>query len=194
MFFFSFLFFGACHIFDGNQNGRQSAEVLQQVKPITPDNFILTSLGGETLKPDVLQNKVVLYVNVASKCGFTGQYEQLQKVHTQYKDRGFSVVGVPCNQFGGQEAGSAEEIVTFCRKNYGVDFPLLEKQDVNGKNRSPLYGALVNSPAGEQKNIRWNFEKFLVDANGQVIERFSSMTKPDASSLTQAIEQALQKQ
>ena len=193
MSFFIFIAFWGCQLLDGNQNSRPTSEAVQQAKPITPENFTLKTLDGDMLKPEVLQDKVVLYVNVASKCGFTGQYDQLQQIHTKYKDQGFTVVGVPCNQFGGQEPGSAEEIATFCKKNYGVDFPLLEKQDVNGENRSPLYAALISSPAGQQKNIRWNFEKFLVGPQGEVLERFSSMTKPDSSSLTQAIESALPK-
>ena len=158
-----------------------------------PNNMTLTGLNGDKIAAKEFEGKAILFVNVASRCGYTSQYEGLQSLYEEYQNKGLVIVGVPCNQFGGQESGSAEEIATFCRKNYGVDFPMLEKQDVNGKNRSPLYGALVNSPVGKQKNIRWNFEKFLVDANGQVIERFSSMTKPDSSSLTQAIEQALQK-
>ena len=185
---FAFLFLGfACH---HNEAPQTSASV--QNVAVIPASFSLKSINGDELDSNLIKDKVVLYVNVASKCGFTGQYEQLQKIHDQYKNRGFTVVGVPCNQFGGQEPGGADEIVTFCKKNYGVSFPLLEKQDVNGKNQSPLYSALINSPAGNQKNVGWNFEKFLVDKNGTVLKRFSSMTKPDSAEITQSIESALQ--
>ena len=185
-----FFFFFACHQNEATQNAApQSAR--SQNTAVLPANIPFKSLQGEVLDKGLLENKVVLYVNVASKCGFTGQYKQLQHVHDTYKDRGFTVVGVPCNQFGGQEPGSPEEIASFCQKNYGVDFPLLEKQDVNGKNRSPLYAALINSTAGKQKNVGWNFEKFLVGKDGTVIKRFSSMTKPDSDELKKYIEEAL---
>jgi len=192
MFVLTLFFFCACYLSEGTQ-GNSSQAALLDSKPILPSNFDLKMIDGSALQPEIVQGKVVLYVNVASKCGFTGQYEQLQKIHSTYQSKGFTVVGVPCNQFGGQEPGSASEIVTFCQKNYGVDFPLLEKQDVKGKNQSALYASLVNSPAGKQKNIRWNFEKFLVAADGQVLQRFPSSTAPDDPKLIQAIEMELVK-
>ena len=151
----------------------------------------LKSLNGSPLEATVLEGKTVLYVNVASRCGYTSQYKQLQTVYEQYKEKGLQIVGVPCNQFGGQEPGSSEEIVTFCKKNYGVTFPLLEKQDVKGPNQSKLYTTLVNSSVGKGKDVRWNFEKFLVDSNGNVVKRFSSGVKPDSTEVTSAIELAL---
>ena len=185
---FSMLFLlTACHRNDAPET---SASV--QNVAVVPSSFSLKAINGDAFDSSLIENKVVLYVNVASKCGFTGQYDQLQKIHDKYKEQGFTVVGVPCNQFGGQEPGNAEEIVSFCKKNYGVDFPLLEKQDVNGKDQSPLYAALINSTAGKQKKIGWNFEKFLVDKNGTVLNRFSSMTKPNSDEITRAIEGALQ--
>lgn len=146
---------------------------------------------GSPMLAETLQGKVVLFVNVASKCGFTPQYDGLQSLHDTYKDQGFTIVGTPCNQFGGQEPGGAEEIASFCRLNFGVDFPLLEKQDVNGEARSPLYQFLVNSDAGGGKDIKWNFGKFLVGRDGQVIERWGSMTKPQSKKLVGAVEGAL---
>lgn len=123
----------------------------------------------------------LLVVNVASKCGLTPQYTALEKLAETYGGRGLTVVGVPCNQFAGQEPGSAEEIATFCSVTYGVSFPLLEKVDVNGDDRHPLYAELTRTPdaAGEAGDIQWNFEKFLVDREGNVVERCSPMTTPE---------------
>jgi glutathione peroxidase len=139
------------------------------------------------------RGKAVLVVNVASKCGLTPQYAALEKLHEQYAARGFTVLGVPCNQFMGQEPGSAEEIATFCSATYGVTFPLTEKTDVNGAYRHPLYAELVATAdaEGHSGDIRWNFEKFLVDARGEVVARFAPQTEPDAGELTAAVEAAL---
>ena len=158
-----------------------------------PNNLSLTGLDGAKIEASQFQNKAILFVNVASKCGYTKQYDGLQALYEEYKDKGLVVVGVPCNQFGGQEPGTAEEIQTFCKMNYGVRFPLLEKQDVNGANRSKLYQALVSSEEGGGKNIRWNFEKFLVDKDGNVVGRFSSGVKPNSEELKTAIEAVLGK-
>ena len=151
----------------------------------------LTALSGSPLPDDALAGKVVLFVNVASKCGYTPQYDGLQKLWTDLKDQGLVIVGVPCNQFGGQEPGTSTEIAGFCKLNYGVDFPLLDKQDVNGGARSPLYQYLVGSPAGAGKDIKWNFEKFLLGRDGAVKARFPSSVAPDSPELRGAIEAAL---
>ncbi|MEU9884104.1 glutathione peroxidase [Sphaerisporangium sp. NPDC051011] len=138
-------------------------------------------------------DKAVLVVNVASKCGLTPQYTGLVRLQERYGDRGFTVVGVPCNQFMGQEPGSAAEIQEFCATNYGVDFPLLEKAEVNGENRHPLYAELVEAPdaEGEAGDIQWNFEKFLVDREGAVVARFRPRTEPEDPAVTGAIEKAI---
>lgn len=154
----------------------------------------LTALDGTAVPADSLSGKVVLFVNVASKCGFTRQYDGLQALYDARKDDGLVIVGVPCNQFGGQEPGSAQEIASFCRMNYGVTFPLLEKQDVNGANRSDLYTHLVASSAGGDRNISWNFEKFLVGRDGQVLQRFASHNGPSSAGLTAAVDKALASQ
>jgi len=140
-----------------------------------------------------LANRVVLVVNVASKCGLTPQYSGLEALHKELAPKGFSVVGVPCNQFGGQEPGSPEEITTFCATNYGVTFPMTEKVDVNGDSRHPLYDLLTATAdsEGHAGDIRWNFEKFLIGRNGQVIGRFKSGVGPQDSKLIDAIEAAL---
>ena len=139
------------------------------------------------------EGKVTLVVNVASKCGLTPQYEGLEALQKKYADRGFTVVGVPCNQFMGQEPGSPEEIATFCSSTYGVSFPLTEKVDVNGENRHPLYAQLtpIADAEGADGDIRWNFEKFLVGRDGNVIARFSPRVVPDDATLVTAIESAL---
>ncbi|NEO86812.1 MAG: glutathione peroxidase [Spirulina sp. SIO3F2] len=146
----------------------------------------LTTLDGAPLAPEVIDGKVVLFVNVASACGLTPQYSGLVELQNEYSDRGFVVVGVPCNQFGAQEPGSPEEIKEFTSSKYNVEFPLLEKQDVNGANRSPLYAFLV----GEGPDIQWNFGKFVVSRDGSV-ERFEPAVKPDDAGLKAAIEKAL---
>ena len=148
----------------------------------------LTLLSGDSIESSKWDGKVLLFVNVASRCGFTTQYDGLQKLWTDYKDRGLVVVGVPCNQFGSQEPGKADEIQSFCRINYGVDFPLLDKQNVNGKERSELYKYLL---ANFKTPVAWNFEKILVGRDGKVIDRFRSATTPDSDKLKAAIESAL---
>ncbi|AJQ14782.1 CLL_collapsed_G0004300.mRNA.1.CDS.1 [Saccharomyces cerevisiae] len=148
---------------------------------------------GESFKFDQLKGKVVLIVNVASKCGFTPQYKELEELYKKYQDKGFVILGFPCNQFGKQEPGSDEQITEFCQLNYGVTFPIMKKIDVNGSNADSVYNYLKSQKAGLLgfKGIKWNFEKFLVDSNGKVVQRFSSLTKP--SSLDQEIQSLLSK-
>ena len=153
-------------------------------------------IQGLTSGTDVLggvANKVVLVVNVASKCGLTPQYTGLEALHNEFAGQGFSVVGVPCNQFGAQEPGSAEEITTFCSTTYGVTFPLTEKVDVNGPARHSLYEKLtpVQDGEGHSGDIRWNFEKFLVGKDGTTVVRFGPMVAPDDAALRAAITEAL---
>ncbi len=159
--------------------------------PAALDAIALTRLEGGPLPVEAWKGKVVLFVNVASRCGLTPQYAQLVALRDQYGARGFEVVGSPCNQFLGQEPGAPEEIAAFCATTYGVDFPLLEKQDVNGAARSPLYQFLIGSEAGGGADISWNFEKFLLGRDGQVIARFAPNVKPDAPEIVTAIEAAL---
>ena len=153
----------------------------------------LKTLDGQDTSLGQLKGKAVLVVNVASKCGLTPQYEGLEKLHEQYADRGFSVVGFPCNQFGGQEPGTSEEIATFCSTSYGVTFPLMEKVDVNGEARHPVYDELtqVADADGHAGDIRWNFEKFVLSPEGEVVARFSPMVKPEDEKLVHTIEEQL---
>ena len=153
----------------------------------------LKSLDGE---PGVLaeqKGKVALLVNVASFCGLTPQYEGLEALYERFGAQGFSVVGIPCNQFGAQEPGTADEIKTFCSTSYGVQFPLTEKVEVNGESRHPLYQQLTETADGEghSGDIRWNFEKFLVSRDGDVLARFSPLVEPGNDELVGAIEKAL---
>jgi glutathione peroxidase-family protein len=155
------------------------------------NDLSLTALDGKPVDPALFQGKVVLFVNVASRCGFTPQYAGLQKLYEAKKDAGLVIVGVPCNQFGAQEPGSPTEIASFCKLDYGVTFPLLAKQDVNGPGRSDLYKYLVGSEIGDGAEIRWNFEKFLVGRDGRVIGRYPSKVAPDSAELLAAIDGAL---
>ena len=151
----------------------------------------LNSLQGVPLQAETLKDKLILAVNVASKCGYTKQYKELQSLYAEFADRGLVVLGVPCNQFGGQEPGTADEIQEFCTTNYGVNFPILEKQDVNGAERSALYDYLISSPVGAQKDVKWNFEKFLIRQDGKVVARFASEIEADDPDLIQKIEKYL---
>ena len=156
------------------------------------DNDIAALDGTPGVLAD-LDGKVTLVVNVASKCGLTPQYTQLEALQEQYADRGFTVLGVPSNQFGEQEPGTPEEIATFCSTTYGVSFPLTEKIEVNGEGRHPLYTDLtaVADADGRDGDIQWNFEKFLVGSDGEVIGRFAPMVAPDDPAIVSAIEAAL---
>ena len=149
--------------------------------------------GSPATLGDLTGGKPALVVNVASKCGLTPQYTALEALHEQYAGRGFSVVGVPCNQFGGQEPGSAEEIAEFCSAGYGVTFPMTEKVDVNGAGRHPVFAELVRTPdqSGAAGDVQWNFEKFLVDGDGAVVARFGPQVVPDDPQVTAAIESVL---
>jgi glutathione peroxidase len=153
------------------------------VKTLTGQDSSLASLAGKTL----------LVVNVASKCGLTPQYAALEKLQEQFGSRGFAVVGFPCNQFGGQEPGTAEQIAEFCSATYGVSFPMFEKIEVNGPGRHAIYAELTASPdaAGEAGDIQWNFEKFVLRPDGTVAARFRPRTTPDDPEVIAVIEQNL---
>ena len=153
----------------------------------------LRTIEGTNASLADYKGSVLLLVNVASKCGLTPQYEGLERLQRAYADRGFTVLGFPSNQFGGQEPGTAEEIQEFCSNTYGVTFPLFEKADVNGANQQPLYRELTQVPDadGEAGDVQWNFEKFLVGADGAVVGRFRPGTEPESTELVGAIEAQL---
>jgi len=147
----------------------------------TVHEFEARTLAGQPTSLREYEGKVMLVVNTASKCGFTPQYEGLEAIYAKYRDRGLVVLGFPCNQFGEQEPGSADEIGAFCQKNYGVSFPMFEKIDVNGDHAHPLYQWLKKRAPGVlgSERIKWNFTKFLLDRQGNVVERFAPVTKPE---------------
>jgi glutathione peroxidase len=153
----------------------------------------LTTLAGEDASLADHKGKALLLVNVASKCGLTPQYAGLEALHERYADRGFSVLGFPCNQFMGQEPGTNEEIAEFCSSTYGVTFPLFDKLDVNGPGRHPLFGELTETTDADGKagDVTWNFEKFLVSPEGEVVARFRPQVTPEDPELVQAVEQQL---
>ncbi|WP_367598159.1 glutathione peroxidase [Pseudomonas fulva] len=151
----------------------------------------LNALDGGDLSLKPYKGQVVLVVNVASKCGLTPQYAALEQLYQTYRDKGFTVLGLPCNQFAGQEPGSEAQIQAFCRVNYGVSFPLSAKLEVNGPQRHAMYRLLAGEGAEFPGDITWNFEKFLVGKDGRVLARFSPRTAPDDPAVVQAVEKAL---
>jgi glutathione peroxidase len=156
-------------------------------------NFDLTGLNGQPLDAGLFDGKAVLVVNVASRCGLTPQYEGLERLQKSYGGRGFTVLGVPCNQFMGQEPGTPEEIQEFCSATYGTTFPMTEKLEVNGEGRHALYEELTVFPdaEGEAGDVQWNFEKFLVSPAGEIVARFRPRTEPEDEQVVGAIEQLL---
>ena len=159
----------------------------ERKKPMSFFEMTVNTLNGKPQPLATYKDKVVLAVNVASECGYTPQYEGLQKLYSDYKDRGLVVLGFPCNQFGGQEPGSAEQIQTFCSTKFHVDFPLFEKLEVKGANQAPIY-TFLSAKHGEPA---WNFHKYLVGKDGQVIAAFKSGVTPESTELRGAIEAAL---
>ena len=148
-------------------------------------DFSINSLEGDEIDFSLFKGKKILFVNVASKCGFTPQYKELQELHDQYKDK-LVVIGLPCNQFGSQEPGSSAEIATFCEKNYGVQFLITEKIDVKGDHQHKLYQWLTNDNENGKVDVgvKWNFQKYLIDEDGKMIDYFMSTTKPLSSKIT----------
>jgi glutathione peroxidase len=155
------------------------------------DTHIARLDGTPTTLGEITGGRPALLVNVASKCGLTPQYTGLEQLHKEYADLGFTVVGVPCNQFGGQEPGSPEEIEEFCSTTYGVTFPMTEKVEVNGDGRHALYAAIVQTAdeQGRTGDVQWNFEKFLLDGSGEVVARFSPGVEPEDPRLVEAVRQ-----
>jgi glutathione peroxidase len=156
-------------------------------------DFIVKDIDLNEVKLSSYKGKVLLIVNVASKCGFTPQYKGLQTIYEKYKNQGFEVLGFPCNDFGEQEPGTNEEIKNFCSLNYNVSFPMFDKITLKGPNRSSLFEWLTNNPKTGKSEIKWNFEKFIIDKEGNIVERFRSNTKPEDAELTSKIEKELKK-
>ena len=166
-----------------NKSNAQTTNNTQSIYDIA-----INSLDGNPINLSDFKGKMLLIVNVASECGFTGQYDDLQKLYTEYKDK-LMIIGVPCNQFGGQEPGSAAEIQTFCKKNYGVSFLMTEKVDVKGENQHPLYKWLTLKELNEKSNssVKWNFQKYLINDHGQLVDYYFSITSPTSNKLTKQL-------
>ena len=166
--------------------------VTKELEPMW--NVPIKTLKGEPTTLAAYKGKALMLVNVASQCGNTPQYATLEALQKKYEAKGFTVIGFPCNQFGGQEPGTSEEISTFCATNYGITFPIMEKIEVNGPNRHDIYKALTPIKGdGREGDIKWNFEKFVVSADGTKVTRFSPSTKPDDPSVIAAVEASLPK-
>jgi len=155
-------------------------------------DIVVKDMNGKEVKLSDYKGKVLLIVNVASKCGYTPQYTGLEAIYNKYKDKGFEILAFPCNDFGGQEPGTNEEIKTFCSTKYDVTFKLFDKIKVLGDERSPLYARLINNVA-DSGDVKWNFEKFLIGKDGNIINRFRSKVKPESNEVTEAIEKELAK-
>ena len=166
------------------------SSAVEKVAPVLSQK--VKSIKGDEVDLSKYKGKVLLVVNVATRCGATPQYEQLEGLSDKYKDKGLAVLGFPCNQFGGQEPGTEDEIAKFCKSKYDVSFDMFAKVEVNGDNASPLFKTLTSEskPAGD---VKWNFEKFLIGRNGEIVARFPTKTKPDAPEVVQAIEAELAK-
>lgn len=156
-------------------------------------DFIVKDINSKEVKLSDFKGKVLLIVNVASKCGFTSQYAGLQKIYETYKDQGFKVLGFPCNDFGGQEPGTNEEIKSFCSLNFKVTFPMFDKVHVKGDEKDPLFDLLTDNSVTGKSSIKWNFEKFVIDKEGNIVDRFRSTTKPDSKKIISLIERELSK-
>ncbi|MBA4406521.1 glutathione peroxidase [bacterium] len=156
-------------------------------------DLAVKDMDGKEVKLVDYKGKVLLIVNVASKCGYTTQYTGLESIYSKYKEKGFEILAFPCNDFGGQEPGTNEEIKEFCSTKYDVTFKLFDKVKVLGDNKSDLYARLINNDATEKGDVKWNFEKFLIDKDGNIVSRFRSKVKPESEEITKAIEQELAK-
>jgi glutathione peroxidase len=179
---------------EGEAQNDQPVEKPNQEQTVPPAlNHTMKSLEGKDVNLAQYKGKVVMMVNTASKCGLTPQYKQLEAIYEKYKERGFVILGFPANNFGAQEPGSDQEIGAFCEKNYGVKFPMFSKISVKGEDKAPLYQYLTSDklPVDPKGDISWNFEKFLLNRNGEVVARFSPKTTPDAAEVTQKIEAEL---
>jgi len=165
--------------------------IMSSLSASTVYDHELLDIDGEKTSLSAHEGKVLLLVNVASRCGFTRQYKGLEELHQTYKDKGLVVCGFPCNQFGGQEPGSESEIKEFCSTKFGVTFPMFSKIDVNGESRHPLYESIIGENGPLTGSVKWNFTKILIGKDGKPIERFGSMTSPTSKKLIKAIEAAL---
>ncbi len=186
---FAFLFFLSLIAF-----GKNSKNYIEEgEQPMNIYDISVKDMSGSEVPLSKYEGKVLLIVNVASKCGYTPQYEGLETLYKKYHDKGFEILAFPCNDFGNQEPGTNEEIKEFCTTTYGVSFPLFDKIKVLGENREPLYDKLINNPTTEQGDVNWNFEKFLIDKKGEITARFRTKVEPMSDEIVNALERELAK-
>jgi glutathione peroxidase len=178
-----FLFIFSLIIFAKNDSGSKGGDNVK--------DLVVKDMDGKEVKLSDYRGKVLLIVNVASKCGFTPQYKGLETIYEKYKDKGFEILAFPCNDFGGQEPGTNEEIKEFCETKFNVTFKLFDKVKVLGDDRSALYARLIHNDVTEKGDVKWNFEKFLIGKDGNIVSRFRSKVKPESEELTKAIEKEL---
>jgi glutathione peroxidase len=179
-----FLFHHQTHAIKNTNGNKMSKNI---------SNLTVKDIDGKEVMLSDYKGKVLLIVNVASYCGYTKQYAGLEKIYKDYKDKGFEIIAFPCNQFGEQEPGTNEEIKNFCSSKFDVTFKLFDKIDVNGKDKSPLYSILTDNEVTGKADIKWNFEKFLIDKDGNVVARYSSKVEPKSEELISAIEKELKR-
>lgn len=178
------------------KNGEASAENRSETKEVKNmakkiGDFKVKDIDGKEVDLSIYEGKVVLIVNVASKCGYTKQYNGLEAIYNKYKDQGLVILGFPCNDFGGQEPGTKDEIKEFCSTKFSVTFPMMDKVSVLGENKTPLFAFLTDNAVTGTKDIKWNFEKFLINKKGEIVERFVSKDEPEGEKITKAIEAQL---
>mgnify|MGYP001199916467 CR=1 FL=1 len=178
------------------KNGEASAENRSETKEVKNmakkiGDFKVKDIDGKEVDLSIYEGKVVLIVNVASKCGYTKQYNGLEAIYKKYKDQGLVILGFPCNDFGGQEPGTNDEIKEFCSTKFSVTFPMMDKVSVLGENKTPLFAFLTDNSVTGIKDIKWNFEKFLINKKGEIVERFVSKDEPEGEKVTKAIEALL---
>lgn len=175
----------------GNRKKAQDLTEDQILESANVYKYSVLDIEGEEVKLSKYKGKVLLIVNVASKCGFTPQYEGLENIYQQYKNDGFEILAFPCNNFASQEPGTNEEIINFCSINYNVTFQLFDKIMVKGGDKEPLYKMLTDNPIAGKSGVLWNFEKFLIDRNGNIVKRYRSKTKPESEKIKSSIEELL---
>jgi len=183
---FSFLFFNQTAAQDNSTTSTKGGKLTDNINDIT-----VLDMNNKEVKLSSYNGKVLLIVNVASECGNTPQYAGLEDIYKEFQSQGFEILAFPCNDFGGQEPGTNEEIKTFCTTNYGVTFPLFDKVKILGPDKSPLYAVLTNNSVTGKGDVKWNFEKFLISKDGKIVERFGNKVQPTSEEVTSAIEEQL---
>jgi len=186
--YLSYLLFSLGISFNASAKNKDGDRLTNSIK-----DLVVKDMNGKEVKLSDYKGKVLLIVNVASKCGYTPQYTGLEVIYKKYKDKGFEILAFPCNDFGGQEPGTNEEIKEFCSTKYDVTFKLFDKIKVLSDERSPLYARLINNSVTENGDVKWNFEKFLISKDGNIVNRFRSKIKPESEEVTAAIEKEIAK-